>query len=122
MPTQVAAEVLDLFGTTIGILCQHRLRAILSKVLTRLAQRLGKTGDGFSDVIFAHVQSRRNLLRSLLHHRSTTVSAGTPRRGIVTLIRASHSTGRFLNLLDNLPSHVVRLIPYGRGRFAGLPS
>jgi hypothetical protein len=122
MPTQVSAEVLDLFGTTIGILCQHRLRAVISKVLTRLAQRLGKTGDGLGDVFFAHVQSRRDLFRSLLHHRSTPVSTGTPGRSIITLIRAGHSTGRFLNLLDNLPSHVVRLIPYGRGRFAGLPS
>jgi hypothetical protein len=122
MPTQVAAEMLDLFGPAIGILCQHRLRAVLSKMLTRLAKRLGKSSDSLGDVFFAHVQSRRDLFRSLLHHRSTPVSAGTPGCGIATLIRAGQSTGCFLNLLDNLPSHVVRLIPYGRGRFAGLPS
>jgi hypothetical protein len=115
MPTQVAAEVLDLFGPAVGILCQHRLRAVLSKVLTRLAERLGKTGDGLGDVLLTHVQSRRDLLRGLFHHRSALVSAGPS-------IRAGHSTGRILHRIDNLPGHVVRSIPHGRGRFAGLPS
>jgi hypothetical protein len=122
MPTQVAAEVLDLFGPAIGILCQHRLRAVLSKMLTRLAKCLGKTGDGLGDVLLTHVQARRDLLRGLLHHRSALVSAGPSRRRIVTLIRAGHSAGRLLHRIDNLPGHVVRSIPHGRGRFAGLPS
>jgi len=36
-PTQISAEVLDLFGATVGILRQRRLRAFVSKVLAGLS-------------------------------------------------------------------------------------
>jgi len=63
--------VLNLLSTTIGILRQHRLSAFLPKVLPRLPECLGDTGDRLDDVLLAHVQSRRNLLRCLFHHRRT---------------------------------------------------
>jgi len=69
--TEIPTEVLNLLSTTIGILRQHRLSAFFPKVLSRLPERLGDTGDRLDDVLLAHVQSRRNLFRSVFHHRST---------------------------------------------------
>jgi len=70
---QISTEVLDLFGTTISILSQHRLRAFLAKVLARLAKRLCNASHRLDDVLFSHVQPRRDLFRGLFHHRRALV-------------------------------------------------
>jgi hypothetical protein len=72
-PAQISAELLDLFGAPIGILSQHRLRAFLAKVLARLAKGLGNASDRLDDVLFTHVQPRRDLFRGLFHHRRALV-------------------------------------------------
>jgi len=70
-----------LFGTSIRILRQRRLRAFLSKMLTSLPKRLGHTRHRLDDVLLAHVQSRRDLFRRLFHHRSMlSIVLVSPRR------------------------------------------
>lgn len=82
---QISAEVLNLFGATISILSQHRLRAFLAKVLARLAKRLGNACHRLDDVLFAHVQPRRDLFRGLFHHRRALLfGASTGRTNALT--------------------------------------
>jgi hypothetical protein len=111
---QIPAKLLDLFGTAIDILCQHRLGAFLPKVLARLSKRLGNASDRLGDELLAHVQPRRDLLRSLFHHRSSLARTRTSTRCTAARTRTSKPTCRFLNLIDNLSSHVVRPISYRR--------
>jgi hypothetical protein len=49
--------MLDLFGTTISVLCQHRLSTFLPKVLTCLPERLGHACHSLDNVLFAHIHS-----------------------------------------------------------------
>jgi hypothetical protein len=106
---QIPAKLLDLFGTAIDILCQHRLGAFLPKVLARLSKRLGNASDRLGDELLAHVQPRRDLLRSLFRHRRTLASGCA-----ATLTGTGKPTRRFLDLVDNLTRHVVGTISHRR--------
>jgi hypothetical protein len=86
-PTQIPTEGLDLLGTAIGVLRQRWLGAFFPKVLARLPERLGHASDRFDHVLLTHVQSRRDLLRSLLHHRGTLASICASTGRIVALAR-----------------------------------
>jgi hypothetical protein len=101
--------VLDLLGTTVGILCQHRLGAFLSKVLACLPERLGHACHRLGHVLLAHVHPRRDLLRSLFRHRRTLASGCA-----ATLTGTGKPTRRLLDLVDNLTRHVVGTISHRR--------
>jgi len=114
--TQISAEALDLFGTTLGILCEHRLRTFFPKVVACLSKSLRDTSHRFSHVLLAHVEPRRHLFRGLFHDRSALAS------GVATVIltSAGQTTGSLLNLVDNLARHMVGSVSHRGHRIAGL--
>jgi len=116
--THVAADSLDLLSATIGVLGQRRLGAFLAQMLTGLAKRLCHTGHRFDEILLAHVEPGRHLIRDclsgLIGHRARLPVTRTALGRTATLARAGNSTGGLLDLVDDLAAEMVRSVSYRR--------
>jgi len=108
MLPQIGAEMLNLFGSPVGVPRHHGLISIFAKMLTGLTQRLSNIPHGLGHEIFAHVESRRGLLYRLFHE------GGRSPRSSRARIRTSNLAGGFLNRINDLARHCLRPISHAR--------
>jgi len=122
----VAAETLDLLGASIDILRERRLCAFLAEMLAGLAKRLRHAGHRPDEVLLAHVETRRHLLRDLLGglilHRAGWPASLATLSAAGILSHTGEAAGSFLNLVDHLATQAVGLDSRRRRRLAGLAS
>lgn len=111
----VPTDALELLGASIDILREHRLGAFLAEVLAGLAERLGDARHRIDEVLLAHVEPRRHLVRDLLggliHDRGRLAVVTSSLRRPGTLTHAHDATRRLLNLVDDLAGEMVRSVP-----------